>query len=156
MKKGSISAMSISAEVKTEGNPHILLTNSYRWIAFPFVRRSAPGASIVISRGRAKNLTMPVTEFGEVQNRVTSWEERRTGTDTVQTETVDVNDAQIRLKDLVHRVACGGHVILSENRKPVAEIVPLKGRTAGLHVGMIQTSDDFDAPLPDGFWSSEK
>lgn len=74
----------------------------------------------------------------------------------MQTETIDMNEAQAHFKSLVHRVVSGIHVILSENRRPVAHILPIGGRVAGLHVGAIWTSDDFDAPLPDAFWSEDK
>ncbi|HUT34406.1 MAG TPA: hypothetical protein VNE39_13050 [Planctomycetota bacterium] len=68
----------------------------------------------------------------------------------MKTETVDLKDAQTHLKELVQRAISGVHVVLSENDKPVARIVPLKRRIAGLHAGEIWTSDDFDAPLPEG------
>ena len=71
----------------------------------------------------------------------------------MQTETIDMKEAQAHFKELVHRVVAGLHVILSENQKPVAHILPTGGRVAGLHAGAISTSDDFDAPLPEEFWS---
>jgi antitoxin (DNA-binding transcriptional repressor) of toxin-antitoxin stability system len=71
----------------------------------------------------------------------------------MQTETIDVNEAQAHFKELVHRVSSGLHVILSEGQKPVAHILPAGGRVPGLHSGSIRISDDFDAPLPDEFWS---
>lgn len=74
----------------------------------------------------------------------------------MQTETIDLNEAQAHFKELVRRVISGLHVILSEDEKPVAHIVPAGGRVSGLHSGAIRTSDDFDAPLPDGFWSEAK
>ena len=66
----------------------------------------------------------------------------------MQTETIDVNEAQTHFKDLLRRVAAGVHVVLSENQKPVAHLLPAGVRIPGLHAGAIQTSDDFDAPLP--------
>ena len=74
----------------------------------------------------------------------------------MQTETIDVGEAQSQLKDLVHRVVTGVHVILSENKKPVAHLLPVGVRVAGLHAGAMSTNDDFDAPLPDGFWTEGK
>ena len=71
----------------------------------------------------------------------------------MQTEIVDVNEAQAHFKDLVRRVAAGVHVVLSENQKPVAHLLPAGVRVPGLHAGAIWTSDDFDAPLPDQFWT---
>ncbi|HOZ45094.1 MAG TPA: toxin-antitoxin (TA) system antitoxin [Candidatus Hydrogenedentes bacterium] len=70
----------------------------------------------------------------------------------MQTETVDLNEAQAHFKELVRRVASGLHVVLSEDEKPIAHIVPAGGRVAGLHAGAAQASDDFDAPLPDELW----
>jgi len=66
---------------------------------------------------------------------------------TMQTETIDVGEAQAQFTDIVHRVVAGVHIILSENRKPVAHLLPAGMRMAGLHAGAISTSDDFDAPL---------
>ncbi|NQU26617.1 MAG: type II toxin-antitoxin system prevent-host-death family antitoxin [Candidatus Nealsonbacteria bacterium] len=74
----------------------------------------------------------------------------------METETIDVNDAQAHFKDLVRRVATGVHVVLSENEKPVTHLLPAGVRVPGLHAGTIQTSDDFDAPLPDQFWTEGK
>jgi prevent-host-death family protein len=74
----------------------------------------------------------------------------------MQTETVDLDEAQAHFKELVQRVTAGLHVVLSENRKPVAHILPAGARIAGLHSGAFRTSDDFDAPLPDEFWSEGK
>lgn len=71
----------------------------------------------------------------------------------MKTETVDLKDAPVQLKELVHRAMCGEQVVLSENDKPVAQIVPLRPRVAGLHAGCIWTSDDFDAPLPEDLGS---
>jgi len=67
-----------------------------------------------------------------------------------------VSDAQAQFKDIVHRVVGGVHVILSENRIPVAHLLPVGVRMAGLHAGAISTSDDFDAPMPDDFWTQGK
>ncbi len=74
----------------------------------------------------------------------------------MQTETIDLNEAQAHFKELVRRVVSGLHVVLSEDRKPVAHILPAGARVAGLHTGSIWTGDDFDAPLPDEFWSEGK
>ncbi len=71
----------------------------------------------------------------------------------MQTETVDVNDAQAHFKDLLRRVVGGVHVVLSENEKPIAHLLPSGDRVAGLHSGAIWTSSDFDAPLPEEFWT---
>ncbi|HPD15680.1 MAG TPA: type II toxin-antitoxin system prevent-host-death family antitoxin [Planctomycetota bacterium] len=62
----------------------------------------------------------------------------------MKTETVDLNDAQAHLKELVHRAVAGVHVVLSENDKPVAQIVPLK-RRAGSRAGQAGANEGPDA-----------
>jgi antitoxin (DNA-binding transcriptional repressor) of toxin-antitoxin stability system len=73
------------------------------------------------------------------------------------TTTADVRDVQKRLKELLTLVAAGNEVILMDGNKPLARLVPVSSpvtsRTPGLHPGVIQTSDDFDEPLPDDFWT---
>ena len=71
----------------------------------------------------------------------------------MQTETVELSEAAAHFKELVQRVVSGLHVVLSQNQKPVAHLLPVGGRVAGLHAGAIWASDDFDAPLPGEFWS---
>ena len=58
----------------------------------------------------------------------------------MQTETIDVNEAQAQFKDIVHRVVAGVHVILSDNKKPIAHLLRAGDRIAGLHCGAIETS----------------
>ena len=66
--------------------------------------------------------------------------------------TVEVAEAQSRLKDLLEEVARGGEVVLSENNRPVARLVPMQARTPGLHEGASRVSDDFEKPLPEELW----
>jgi prevent-host-death family protein len=66
--------------------------------------------------------------------------------------TVDVSEAQTHLKELVDRVNAAAQVILSENEKPIARIVPVSEKIAGVHAGSIWTSEDFDEALPDAFF----
>lgn len=73
------------------------------------------------------------------------------------TETVNIQDKENQLKELLKLVAKGTEVILQHNNVPLARLSPLaktvsKPRVAGLHQGLISMSDDFDAPLPDDFW----
>jgi len=75
---------------------------------------------------------------------------------SMKPQTVDIHHAQTCLKDLVSQVAAGAHVILCENDKPVARLLPMGQRVAGLHPDAIWTSEDFDAPLTDAFWTEEK
>lgn len=76
------------------------------------------------------------------------------------TMTVTVQDAQQRLLELLSAVSNGSTIIIEKDKKPFARLVGMraahknKKRTAGLNRGEIQITDDFDAPLPDGFWLS--
>ena len=73
---------------------------------------------------------------------------------------VDVREAQTRLNELLSWVLTGSEVILVDGNTPLARLVPVAGRStapvprlAGLHIGSMWTSDDFDEPLPDEFWT---
>jgi antitoxin (DNA-binding transcriptional repressor) of toxin-antitoxin stability system len=66
---------------------------------------------------------------------------------------IDVQEAQIRLKELLSQELRGGEFVLTEDNKPIARVIPISSRVAGLHAGAIWTSTDFDEPLPDGFWT---
>jgi antitoxin (DNA-binding transcriptional repressor) of toxin-antitoxin stability system len=44
-------------------------------------------------------------------------------------------------------IKTGSQIILSDNEKPVARLIPVGGRVPGLHSGSIWTSNDFDEPL---------
>ena len=72
------------------------------------------------------------------------------------TKTVTVHDAQTQLLKLLSFAMKGNEVIIVENDKPLARLVPISStsqpRIAGLNKGKIWVSDDFDAPLPDEFW----
>ncbi len=72
------------------------------------------------------------------------------------TKTVDVSEAQKRLMELLSLVSEGSEVILTESNKPLARLVPIASptapRVAGLHIGSIWISDDFDEPLPEDLW----
>lgn len=70
---------------------------------------------------------------------------------------MDVQEAKIRLSELISLVEAGTEVILMDGETPRARLVPFEGTTerlAGLHAGTIWTSEDFDDPLPDNFWMS--
>ncbi len=70
---------------------------------------------------------------------------------------VSVEVAQASLKDIIHQLAPGDEVIITENAKPVAKLVsqqaepPSQERPApGLGKGMITyVAPDFDEPLED-------
>ncbi|NOZ51013.1 MAG: type II toxin-antitoxin system prevent-host-death family antitoxin [Chloroflexi bacterium] len=72
------------------------------------------------------------------------------------TRTVDVCEAQTQLKELLSLVVTGTEIILTESSTPIARLVPITPRVAGLHPRAIWTSDDFDEPLPEGFWMGDE
>jgi antitoxin (DNA-binding transcriptional repressor) of toxin-antitoxin stability system len=74
-------------------------------------------------------------------------------------KTIDVDDAQVNLKELLSLVKSGTEIVLTEGNIPLARLIPAKSENnlhqAGLHLGAIWTSDDFDEPLPEVFFSGE-
>jgi prevent-host-death family protein len=79
--------------------------------------------------------------------------------DIMPTQTVEVDEAKQQLSDLVTIAAEGGEVIIVQDGKPLARLVPVakvKKRVAGLNRGQIWTSEDFDEPLPDEFWMGQE
>jgi prevent-host-death family protein len=74
----------------------------------------------------------------------------------MSTTTVEVQELQARFGEVLALAAAGTEVIVTEGQVPRARLVPLTAghaRVPGLHPGAIQTSEDFDAPLPDDFWA---
>ncbi|HEY9600570.1 MAG TPA: toxin-antitoxin (TA) system antitoxin [Allocoleopsis sp.] len=75
------------------------------------------------------------------------------------TKTVDVREAHISLDELLSLVRGGTEIVLTEGSTPLARLVPIAladtPRMAGLHSGAIWTSEDFDEPLPEKFWTGE-
>ena len=69
------------------------------------------------------------------------------------TRTIDVKKGLPELKGLLSLVAGGTEVVLAEGDTPIARLVPITKRVAGLHAGAIRTSEDFDEPLPDEYWT---
>lgn len=76
---------------------------------------------------------------------------------TVQ-KTVDISVTQISVQELLHLVDEGTEILLTDGNNPLARLVPISQqnvpRIAGLHEGEIWTSNDFDAPLPEEFWTA--
>src|SRR5580658_5171588 len=71
------------------------------------------------------------------------------------------------LKDLVTLANQESEVVLTQDNKPVAKVLPIavpqktpdgisRRRTLGLHKGAWKVGDDFDEALPDEFWLGEK
>ena len=67
------------------------------------------------------------------------------------TRTIDVEKKLPDLKALLSLVADGTEVVLAQGDTPIARLVPITKRVAGLHAGAIWTSEDFDEPLPDEY-----
>jgi prevent-host-death family protein len=71
--------------------------------------------------------------------------------------TITIDEAQVRLKELIHRLAPGEEVVITENHQPVAKLVselPMPTKPprpgSGLRKGVITyMAPDFDAPLED-------
>jgi antitoxin (DNA-binding transcriptional repressor) of toxin-antitoxin stability system len=70
--------------------------------------------------------------------------------------TIEVNELPARFGEMITLAAAGTEVVVTEGNVARARLVPLsaaQARVPGLHPGAIQTTDDFDAPLPDEFWA---
>jgi len=77
------------------------------------------------------------------------------------TKTVEVSDSQTRFAELLSVVLGGTEIILTQDQIPLVRLTPIAPpqaapRVAGLHKGAIWTSDDFDEPLPEDFWTGSK
>ncbi len=71
-------------------------------------------------------------------------------------KTVEIQEAQTRLKELLELAREGTEIILVEGSIPLARLVPVESgqRIPDLHPGGWM-SDDFTDPLPDEFWTGE-
>lgn len=68
--------------------------------------------------------------------------------------TITIEEAQLNLKDLIHQVAAGQEIIITENQQPVVRLIsePVKKRQprkAGNCIGMIKIVSDDDEHLKD-------
>ncbi|MBF0111131.1 MAG: toxin-antitoxin (TA) system antitoxin [Desulfamplus sp.] len=71
-------------------------------------------------------------------------------------KTINISETEANIKDLLSIVVEGTEIIITENKIPLARITPViksTPRKAGLHSGLIWTSEDFDEPLPESFWT---
>src|SRR4051794_10086540 len=77
--------------------------------------------------------------------------------DRPMSTTITIEEAQAKLKELIHQLAPGEEMIITENQQPVAKLVNEQRAMAkpprpgpGLCKGMITyMAPDFDAPLED-------
>ena len=71
---------------------------------------------------------------------------------------VDISEAKTQDQLLVPAIE--GTEVIIVNRQPLVRLVPAgtsaKPRIAGLNKGEIWVSEDFDAPLPDEFWTGKQ
>jgi antitoxin (DNA-binding transcriptional repressor) of toxin-antitoxin stability system len=74
----------------------------------------------------------------------------------MQTRTIDIRSERTDLQNLLALVAEGTEILLTDGDTPVARLVPVAKRVAGLHGGAIWTSEDFDEPLPEEFWTGNQ
>ena len=78
----------------------------------------------------------------------------------MQIKTINIQETKTDLAELLALVSTGTEIILTEGDTPRARLVPVAPRStprvAGLHEGAIQTSDDFDEPMPEEFWTGAK
>jgi antitoxin (DNA-binding transcriptional repressor) of toxin-antitoxin stability system len=67
------------------------------------------------------------------------------------TKTVDVHEAQTNLTKLLSSLTADAEIVLTEDNKPIARLVPVtlpsKQRVSGLHAGTVWMSSDFNNPL---------
>ncbi|WP_119065428.1 type II toxin-antitoxin system Phd/YefM family antitoxin [Aggregatilinea lenta] len=68
-------------------------------------------------------------------------------------KSIEVQEAEANLKELLDLVREGTEIVLMDGDKPLARLAPASvgKRIPGLHPGG-WISEDFDAPLPDEFW----
>lgn len=74
-------------------------------------------------------------------------------------KTIDIHAGQPSLETLLRLVRAGDEVLLTDGETPLARLIPVvrsgPSRVPGLNRGAFWTSDDFDAPLPDEFWTGK-
>ena len=71
--------------------------------------------------------------------------------------TITVEEAQARLKEIIHQLSPGEEIVITENQQPVAKLVSEQPKLArpprpgpGLCKGaIVYMAPDFDAPLED-------
>lgn len=73
------------------------------------------------------------------------------------TKTIELQASPVSLNDVLSLIREGNNVLVTEASIPIARIIPYSQsrspRIGGLHTGAIWTSDDFDEPLSDEFWT---
>lgn len=74
-------------------------------------------------------------------------------------KTIEVQNTQMSLKELVSMLFEGAEIILAQNNQPLARLTPIDAPSApripGLHAGQVWMSEDFCEPLPETFWTGD-
>ena len=73
------------------------------------------------------------------------------------TKTIDARTEQLGLGELLALLADSSEIVITEGDIPMARLIPVTSpgspRVAGWLPGATWTSDDYDEPLPDEFWT---
>ena len=73
------------------------------------------------------------------------------------TRTIDIAEARSHFDELLSAAAGGVEIVIVKDQRPVVRLVrvpvPSTKRTAGLGRGEVWIGEDFDAPLPDDYWT---
>lgn len=71
--------------------------------------------------------------------------------------TIDIRELAAHWEEALALVASGCEVLLFDGTIPRARLVPYQAPPGspvpGLHPGAFEPAEDFDAPLPDDFWT---
>lgn len=72
------------------------------------------------------------------------------------TQQVSIQDPTVTVESVVDQVRHGEEVVLLDQGRPIARVVPIPAlpaqRIPGLNRGAITVDETFDDPLPDAFW----
>lgn len=74
------------------------------------------------------------------------------------TKKLDIQQISISIIDLLALVQNDTEIVLTDGDMPLAKVTPIDriqeniAPKAGINLGAIVMSDDFDEPLPDEFW----
>lgn len=73
------------------------------------------------------------------------------------TKTIPIQEAQKLFGELLSQALAGDEIFIVDGEQTLAKLVsvppPSKKRVFGLHRGAMKITDDFNAPLPDEFWT---
>jgi len=81
----------------------------------------------------------------------------------MSTKTLDIQQLQISVSQLLSLIQNDQEIVITNGNTPIARLTLLnplepniweleKTPQPGLNLGAMVMSDDFDQPLPDGFW----